>query len=781
MASAQEEDILGKAYDSRLMKRLLRYLRPYSWQVGLALIAIVLKAVTDVLGPYLTKVAIDRYLVRTPGSTSAFWKWLSPAPLTGIAQIAGIYVGMLAFGFLLDFVQTYYMQWTGQKVMFDLRSQIFRHLQRMHIGFYDKNPVGRLVTRVTSDVDALNDMFTSGVVAIFEDIFVLAGILIIMLQMNWRLALITFAVLPFIAIGTKIFRDKVRDSYRRIRVAVARINAYMQEYVSGMVVLQLFNREKRAYKKFSDVNEVHMEAFKDAILAHAIYYPVVEVLSAIAIACVIWFGGNDVIRKITTIGVLVAFMQYAQRFFPAHSGSQRKSTTFCNPPWQPLSASFKLLDTPVDITSPAVTKMPDGPGRIQFDHVWFSYRSEDSHKDSQPSRVGTAAPGGQGRLEEAAASTNPATPDWVLRDVSFTIEPGETVAIVGHTGAGKTTIISLLMRFYDVQKGDITIDGVDIKDMDLPALRRRFGVVLQDPFLFTGTVESNIRLGTEWIQDEDVAKAAEDVNLAEFIRTLPGGFKEEVRERGSTLSTGQKQLISFARALAHEPKILVLDEATSSVDTETEFRVRDALARMVEGRTSIIIAHRLSTIQRADKIIVMHKGQVREMGTHQELLAHRGIYYKLYQLQYKDQELSVARAPSPANGSSGSRLPGNSPPAPTARISLPTLGTAALGCPSEAKLRSVSGLTPVSALRYSPESSSATSSLETHSNLAREGRLAQLVRAPALQAGGRRFESCTAHHPLFFHHPLHERSNQPVVGKFHAENSEASRADVSPW
>jgi ATP-binding cassette, subfamily B, multidrug efflux pump len=660
MASAHEEDILGKAYDSRLMKRLLRYLRPYTWQVALALVAIVLKAGTDVLGPYLTKVAIDRYLARSPGATSAFWSWLSPAPLTGIAQIAGIYVGMLVFGFLFDFVQTYFMQWTGQKVMFDLRSQIFRHLQRMHIGFYDKNPVGRLVTRVTTDVDALNDMFTSGVVAIFEDIFVLAGILIIMLEMNWRLALITFAVLPFIAVCTKIFRDKVRDSYRRIRVAIARINSYLQEHVSGMVVLQLFNREKRAHRKFSEVNAVHMEAFKDAIMAHAVYYPVVEVLSSIAIACVIWYGGNDVIRGITTIGVLVAFMQYAQRFFrPIQDLSEKYNIL-----QSAMAAServFKLLDTPVDITSPAETKMPDGPGRIRFEQVWFAYRSGDALGDSRPNRAGTDALGRAetaltgrvgtdalvrpGRLEESAVSKSQKEPDWVLRDVSFTIEPGETVAIVGHTGAGKTTIISLLMRFYDVQKGAITIDGVDIKEMDLPALRRRFGVVLQDPFLFTGTVEGNIRLGTEWIEDEDVAKAAEDVNLADFIRTLPGGFKEEVRERGSTLSTGQKQLISFARALAHEPNILVLDEATSSVDTETEFRVRDALARMVEGRTSIIIAHRLSTIQRADKIIVMHKGQVREMGTHQELLVQRGIYYKLYQLQYKDQEMNLARAP----------------------------------------------------------------------------------------------------------------------------------------
>jgi ATP-binding cassette subfamily B multidrug efflux pump len=642
MATLQEEDVLGKAYDSRLMKRLLRYLRPYVWQVALALVAIVLKAGTDVLGPYLTKVAIDRYLARVPGATAAFWNWLSPAPLVGIAQIAAIYVAMLAFGFLFDFVQTYFMQWTGQKVMFDLRSQIFRHLQRMHIGFYDKNPVGRLVTRVTTDVDALNDMFTSGVVAIFEDVFVLAGILVIMLKMNWKLALITFAVLPFIAIATKLFRDRVRDSYRRIRVAIARINAHLQEHVSGMVVLQLFNREERAHRKFREVNRVHMEAFMDAIMAHAVYYPVVEILSSIAIACVIWYGGNDVIRGVATLGVLVAFMQYAQRFFrPIQDLSEKYNIL-----QSAMAAServFKLLDTPVDITSPAVTKTPTGPGRIEFDHVWFAYRAVPADGGST-THVGTAALGRPSRLAEPA--TDQADPDWILRDVSFAIEPGQTVAIVGHTGAGKTTIISLLMRFYDVQRGAIRIDGVDVKDMDLSDLRRRFGVVLQDPFLFTGTVEGNIRLGTQWIEDEDVEKAAEDVNLAEFIRTLPGGFKEEVHERGSTLSTGQKQLISFARALAHDPKILVLDEATSSVDTETEFRVREALDRMVEGRTSVIIAHRLSTVQRADNIIVMHKGQVREMGTHQQLLAQHGIYYKLYQLQYKDQELSMARTGS---------------------------------------------------------------------------------------------------------------------------------------
>jgi ATP-binding cassette subfamily B protein len=671
MASAHEEEVLGKAYDSRLMKRLLRYLRPYRWQVSVALVSIVLKAGADVLGPFLTMVAIDRYLAPVHNKPAWLTSWLSPRPMTGIAEIAGIYVGLTIFSFLLEYLQTYFMQWAGQMVMYDLRSEIFRHLQRMHIGFYDKNPVGRLVTRVTTDVDALNEMFTSGVVSIFEDIFVLAGILAIMLSVNWKLALITFAVLPFIAFATKIFRDRVRDSYRRIRVAIARINAHLQEHVSGMVVLQLFNREKKAFKTFSDVNAQHMDAYKDAIMAHAVYYPVVEILSAIAIALVIWFGGGDVIRQwtitgiavhfnpktlisfqlvrnVTTLGVLVAFMQYAQRFFrPIQDLSEKYNIL-----QSAMAAServFKLLDTPAEITEARVTKVPDGPGRIEFDRVWFAYRSVPVESDEKGRPKVAVAPqdptsrkkGETWGTPHSSRGLEQSEPDWVLRDVSFTIEPGETVAIVGHTGAGKTTIISLLLRFYDVQRGAIRIDGVDIREMPLPDLRRRFGVVLQDPFLFTGTLEGNIRLGSEWISDEQVRQAAEDVNLADFIHALPNTYKEEVRERGTTLSTGQKQLISFARALAHSPKILILDEATSSVDTDTEFKVRDALNKMIEGRTSIIIAHRLSTIQRADKIIVMHKAQLREMGTHQQLLAQRGIYYKLYQLQYKDQEIKV--------------------------------------------------------------------------------------------------------------------------------------------
>ena len=627
-----EEEVLGKAYDSRLMKRLLTYLRPYRLQVVIALVSIILKAGADVLGPYLTKVAIDRYLANRTQAHSLLDRFLSSRPMTGIAQIAALYLGLLLISFVFEFTQTYIMQWAGQKVMFDLRAQIFRHLQRLHIAFFDHNPVGRLVTRVTSDVDALNEMFTAGVVSIFEDIFVLAGIIAIMLHMSWKLALITFAVLPLILVATSLFRKAVRESYRRIRIAIAKINAYLQEHVTGIVVLQLFNREKTSYDRFAEINRTHMDAFKDAILAHAIYYPVVEILSAVAIASVIWFGGNQVIRNAVSLGVLVAFMQYAQRFFrPIQDLSEKYNIL------QGAMASseriFKLLDTLPQVVSPQSVQVPRGPGRIEFDHVWFAYRT-----------VAQAAEEAANKGEKLKGAPAADDYDWVLRDVSFTIVPGETVAFVGHTGAGKTTIISLLLRFYDVQRGAIRIDGVDIRDMDLVELRRRYGVVLQDPFLFSGTVADNIRLGSSWIADSSIEDAAEQVNVADFIRSLPEGFGEEVKERGSTLSTGQKQLISFARALAHDPRILILDEATSSVDTETEFRDRDALARMVEGRTSIVIAHRLSTVQRANKIIVMHKGEVREVGTHQQLLAYRGIYWKLYQLQYKDQELAPALA-----------------------------------------------------------------------------------------------------------------------------------------
>jgi ATP-binding cassette subfamily B multidrug efflux pump len=626
----QEDDVIGKAYDGRLMRRLIKYLYPYKWQACVSLVAILIKAASDVLGPYLTKVAVDRYMTsKPPEQLSALARWLSPSPAHGITQLAGIYLGTLILSYFLEFVQTYLMQWTGQKVMFDLRREIFRHIQGMHIAFFDRHPVGRLVTRLTSDVDALNEMFTSGVFAIFEDVFVLLGIILVMLRMNWWLALIAFAVVPLILVVTSVFRKHVRDSYRRIRSAIARINAFTQEHVSGMSVVQLFNRQERSFSEFTAVNLLHMEAFKDAIMAYALYYPAVELLSSIAIALIIWQGGHGVMRNAVTLGVLVAFMQYAQRFFrPIQDLSEKYNILQAA-----MAASeriFKLLDTPAEVTSPAIPRKGDGSGRIEFRDVWFTYQHLDRETEE---RIATANPA------ELAAMSN--TVDWVLRGVSFAVEPDQTVAIVGHTGAGKTTIISLMMRLYDIQHGSILIDGVDVRELDTKLLRQRFGVVLQDPFLFSGTIAGNIRLGSDWITDERMERAAEEVNVADFIRSLPQGFQEPLRERGNSLSTGQKQLINFARALAHDPRILILDEATSSVDTDTELRVRGALERMVQGRTSVVIAHRLSTVQRADAILVMHKGQLREMGSHQELLARRGIYWKLYQLQYKDQELPL--------------------------------------------------------------------------------------------------------------------------------------------
>ena len=632
MAEAQTEDeVLGKAYDGRLMRRLLSYIGPYKWTAAVSSVAILIKAAADVFGPYLVKVAVDLYMTGAPPAhPSPLARHLSPQPVRGIEQLAGIYLATLTLAYALEFLQTYILQWTGQKVMFDMRSQIFAHLQRMHIGFFDRNPVGRLVTRLTSDIDALNEMFTSGIFAIFEDIFVLVGIVGVMLTMDWWLALLTFAVLPCILLITRIFRKYVRESYRRIRTAIGKMNAYTQEHISGMVVVQLFNREERAYRDFEAINRQHMIAFKDSILAYALYYPGVELLSSIAIALVIWAGGRGVLHHSVTIGVLVAFMQYAQRFFrPIQDLSEKYNILQAA-----MAAServFKLLDTEAEIRSPALARdvTQAALGRIEFRDVWFTYQRLTPEQGALVARSSPA---------ELAAMTEI---EWILRGVSFAVEPGETAAIVGHTGAGKTTIISLMMRFYDIQHGSILVDGADVREQDLHALRRHFGVVLQDPFLFSGTIAENIRLGSA-ISSARVRQAAQEVNLADWVESLPHGYDEELKERGAGLSTGQKQLINFARALAHEPPILILDEATSSVDTDTELRVRSALERMTVGRTSVVIAHRLSTVQRADQILVMHKGQLREHGSHQQLLAARGHYWKLYQQQYRDQETHAA-------------------------------------------------------------------------------------------------------------------------------------------
>jgi ATP-binding cassette subfamily B protein len=539
----------------------------------------------------------------------------------------------------------------------------------MHIGFFDTHAVGRLVTRLTSDVDAINEMFTAGVLAIVDDFFNLTFMAVVMLKIDLRLALTAFAVLPLIFIVTRLFRDHVRESYRRVRAAIARINSFTQEHISGMAVVQLFNREERAYADFEDVNRLHMIAFKDTIFAYALYYPAVEILSSIAIALVIWRGGYGVLHGVVTIGVLAMFIQYSQRFWrPIQDLSDKFN--ILQSAMAACERIFRLLDTAPEIVNPAHPVQGDGSNRIEFRHVWFTYQKLTDEQQVAVAQASGAfpvkgtgfspnsnaaqsswalAPEGilantaDSSIEVPDAAALAAIPgiEWILKDVSFTVEPGQTVAIVGHTGAGKTTLTSLMMRFYDVTAGQILVDGVDLRLQDLNHLRRHFAVVLQDPFLFTGTLAENIRMGNDEIVEATLRQAARDVNVLDFIETLPKGFDEPVQERGNSLSTGQKQLINFARALAYNPRILILDEATSSVDTDTELRIRGALERMVEGRTSVLIAHRLSTVQRADTILVMHKGQLREMGSHQQLLAQRGLYWKLYQLQYKDQELGM--------------------------------------------------------------------------------------------------------------------------------------------
>ncbi len=588
-----DEEVLGKAYDSRLMRRLITYLRPYKKLVVFALFLILFESVLEILFPWLTKITIDRYI-----ATGDFG---------GLTAIAAAFVGLLVLKFLCASLETYTLQNTGQKIMYDMRMQVFQHLQGLAPSFYDKNPVGRLITRVITDVDVLNEMFSAGIVSIFGDIFTLAGIMVAILVLNWQLGLVTLSVIPLIVLSTEVFRRKVRDSYRRVRTAIAKINAFLQEHITGMPVVQLYNRERKSFRKFEAINREHLIANLDGIVAYAWFYPAIELLSSIAIALIVWYGGGQVMAGSLTLGALVAFLQYSRRFFQPIQDMSEKYNIL-----QSAMASserlFRLIDTPATIVNPVNPLKPAAPprGEIEFRNVWFAYNGD----------------------------------EWVLRDVSFDVSPGESVAIVGHTGAGKTTTTSLLTRFYDIQKGEILLDGMNIAKMDLGYLRGSFAVVLQDVFLFSGTLESNIRLGSP-ISRERVSAAAHDVNLAPFLRTLPMGLDHPVNERGTTLSAGQRQLLAFARALAHDPQILILDEATSSVDTETEIQIRKAIERLMEGRTSIIIAHRLSTIQRCDKIIVMHKGRVREIGTHQQLLAKRGIYYKLYQLQYKDQEVAV--------------------------------------------------------------------------------------------------------------------------------------------
>jgi ATP-binding cassette, subfamily B, multidrug efflux pump len=624
MSTQHEEEALGKAYDSRLMRRLLQYMKPYRWRVTVALAFVAVVTPLELAPPFLFWKAIDNYF--TPalhGIIPAAQAW------RGIEWISLLFLAVLAFDFLAQYIQIRIMQRVGQQTMYDMRREIFAHLQRLPMSYFDRNPVGRLVTRVTTDVDALNDLFAAGVVTMINDFFLLAVMASLLFKFDRRLALDTLAVLPGILIVTLIFRHYVREANRKIRTAIARINAFLQEYISGMSVVQLFNRERKAMEKFSQRNRDNMLAWRDAILAYALFYPAVEFLSFATIALIYWAGGNRVLALPSTLslGILTAFTMWAQRFFRPIQDLSEKFNILQSA----MAASeriFKLLDEPVTIQSdPNAIPLVQPRGEIEFRNVWFSYRNV----------------------------AEPADEDWVLRDVSFRVEPGQTFAIVGHTGAGKTTLISLLLRFYDIQRGQILLDGKDIRTIDLQDLRRQFGIVLQDPFLFTGTIETNVRLGTSGIDNITVERALDEIGLGEFIRSLSDGITTGVNERGSTLSVGQRQLINFARALAHNPRFLILDEATSSVDTKTELQIREALNRLISGRTALVIAHRLSTIQHADRILVFHKGRLREQGAHQELLAQRGIYYRLYQLQYKEQELHL---PIEANGAAeASALP----------------------------------------------------------------------------------------------------------------------------
>ena len=627
-----DDPVAPKSYDWTLFVRLLGYLRPHLGAVAAAFALIVAMAGLDLVGPYLTKVAIDQHIAK--------------GDARGLASVAALYLLTLLAAFFVRLGQTVIMQMTGQRIMLDMRRQIFGHLQRLHVAYFDQNPVGRLMTRVTTDVDAVNELFTSGVVTVFGDLFTLFGIMGVMLALDWRLALVTFSVIPLFFLLTNWFRKGARESFRQTRKWVARINAFLQENLTGMSVAQLFRREERNQTAFAAINRQHADANMTAIFYYAVFYPAIELLAALAAALILLYGGGEVLRGTLTLGVLVAFIQYSERFWRPISDLSEKFNIL----QAAMAASeriFLLLDTKTEVMSPAAPKRL-GPveGRVAFEGVFFSYQAEGGFV----APPGPPAPraGVNPSLGAAISSSAPtvlsapaqvlSTPAYVLEDIDFAVEPGKSVALVGATGAGKTSIISLLMRFYDVQKGRVTLDGTDIRELDLLELRRAIALVLQDVHLFSGTIASNIRLGSA-ISDERVREAARAVHAHRFIEALPEGYDTEVKERGATLSVGQKQLLSFARALAHDPRVLILDEATSSVDTETEQLIQEALRTLLRGRTAIVIAHRLSTIQNVDEILVLHKGRIRERGTHQELLLLRGIYWRLYQLQYKEQEV----------------------------------------------------------------------------------------------------------------------------------------------
>ncbi len=584
-----EEDALAKGYDQRLARRLVRYLWPYRGVVALSVAFLLAATGLRLAGPYLTKLAIDGAIAHND--------------LDRLRLIALAFLGVLAFQFVFTYAQTFLMNWTGQRIMYDMRQEIFSHVQTLDLAYFDRNPVGRVITRITSDVDVLNDLFTAGVVTVFGDIFSLVGIVVVMLALNWKLALVSFSVIPLLFFATFVFKRKVRGSYRRVRTAVASINAFLQENITGMSVVQIFVQERRKLGEFEERNRQHRDANLDSILYYAIFYPVVNVIGALATGLILWYGGLQVLDEALTLGSVVAFIQYSERFYKPISDLSEKFNIL-----QSAMASseriFNLLDTrPTILTSPQPRRPGVIAGEIEFQDVSFRY------KDDAP----------------------------VLKGVNLKIAAGEKVAIVGATGSGKSTLINLLCRFYDVREGRVLVDGIDVREYDLSELRQSIAVVLQDVFLFSGTVGDNIRLWGREIPETRVEEAARRVHAHAFIARTEKGYAEPVTERGSSLSVGQRQLLAFARALAHDPRILVLDEATSSIDTETELLIQDALEKLMKGRTALIVAHRLSTIQNCDRIVVLHKGEIREMGTHQELLKQRGIYWKLHQLQYKEQ------------------------------------------------------------------------------------------------------------------------------------------------
>jgi ATP-binding cassette, subfamily B, multidrug efflux pump len=602
-----EEEAIGKTYDWQVARRLLRYLKPYSRVIVPALILTLVLNLLRIMQPKFTQYAIDWYI--TPGNISGL-KWL-----------ALLFLAVLIITFGLSYLQAVLLESVGQRVMYDLRSELYRKLQRQEVAFYDRNPVGRVMTRLTSDVDALNEMFTSGVIDVLGDIVMIFAIIGMMLWMDWKLTLVALVTVPMLTFATSWFRKGARRGYDRVRTRLARINAFLQEHLSGAQTVQIFNAERKSLKQFHDINDDYRNANIETIFYYAVFFPVVDLIGAIGVALIIWYGGWRVMgvggdNSALTIGALVAFIQYSQALFqPIRDISDKYNVLQAA-----IVAShriFKTLDLPVTVTTPENPKKSGrAAGRIEFENVWFAYKED----------------------------------DWVLKDVSFTVEPGQSVALVGHTGSGKTTITNLLMRFYDVQRGRILLDGVDVRDWDLQSLRENFAVVLQDVFLFSGTIESNIRLGHTAITDERVRWAASEVHAERFIKRLHEGYKTEVKERGAGLSVGQKQLISFARALAFDPALLILDEATSSIDTETEQLIQQAIERVMRNRTSLVVAHRLSTIQRADRIIVLHHGEIREQGSHQELLTQRGLYWRLYKLQYADDSRDDHNTDEPLSG-----------------------------------------------------------------------------------------------------------------------------------